>query len=184
MISNYHSEIPLNKTRTWLFFPTPWSIYIPCCAWFNKKERNLFFLFFKDFPVQAVFDNAASLNWHIKRHFEVGHTIKMTIFYVKMCFSRLKERLTCFTGVYSLYFFSPNAAFFKNYNHYILTQMTKKKTVGPIALIWGNSSLELLTNNSHMLCLCLQGMHCNFFFSFFLQRQPNKNTGLCWVCTV
>lgn len=62
MIRNYHSETPLNKT--FILHATQ------VAAW--KKSS----LFIKDLSVQAVFDNTVSVNWHFKRHFEVGHTVK------------------------------------------------------------------------------------------------------------
>ena len=84
MIRNYHCETALNKT----FMLHAAQV----AAW--KKYNS--FLFIKDLSVRAVSDNTVSANWHFKRHFEEGRTVKkMTIFHVQMCFLK-----SCLTGFF------------------------------------------------------------------------------------
>ncbi len=69
MTRNYLPETWLNKTRMRLFLKTSLLHRIPSEQ--VKKKNSLFLIHQED-----VFDNTVSLNWHIKRQSEVGHTVK------------------------------------------------------------------------------------------------------------
>lgn len=73
MTLNYHAETPLNQTRT-CFFPIAFIFYT--IYHFRQEGKKIILTYLSKIFLSRLFGHPVSQYWHIKRHFEVGHTVK------------------------------------------------------------------------------------------------------------
>lgn len=152
MICNYHSEIPLNKTRTKRFletfrFFTCFSVKKEICLIYQRFFLSEQFLIILSLRINLL---------HIKRHFEVWDILlKWPDFcFFKCVFSHVWSCVGY--SVYSdIHIFFSHSCIFKNYNHYVWSQMAKN--CGTICLNMGKSLSWAFWLIAVICCVCVTG---------------------------